>query len=298
MNEQTKQRIEDLVKNNNVMLFMKGNASHPQCGFSSNTVKIMQDLVGDDFQTFNVLEDNEIREGIKEYGNWPTIPQLYIQGELVGGNDIVTEMYNTGEIQELLGLEKPQRVSPTIKISEKAKENILSGIENIGSHVLMLSIDSQFNTRFSIEEPKGYEITSDLGGVKLYMDIATAKRAQGIEIDWVEDLQGAGLVIKNPNAPKEVNQLSVKELKEGIEKGEFKHLYDVRSQMQFEQQSIPGSKRLDKEAMQEIEKLAKDTPLVFICIAGNTSQGACDYYRKLGYTDVNNLVGGLAAWFS
>ena len=299
MNQATKEKIENLVKNNKVVLFMKGNATHPQCGFSSNTVKIIQDLIGDDkFITVNVLADNEIREGIKEYGNWPTIPQLYINGELVGGNDIVTEMYNTGELQELLGLEKPQIIAPTMSISAKAKENILNGIENIGNHVLMLSIDNQFNTRFSIEEPKGYEICSDVDGIKIYMDIGTAKRAQGIEIDWVEDLQGAGLVIKNPNAPKEVNQLSKQELAKGIEQGIYKHLYDVRSEGQFQQQSIPGSKRLDKQAMAEIEKLDKDTPLVFICIAGNTSQGACEYYRKQGYTNVNNLVGGLASWFS
>lgn len=298
MNLQTKQKIENIVNNDKVVLFMKGNPTHPQCGFSSNTVKIVQDLVADSFITVNVLEDNEIREGIKEYGNWPTIPQLYIDGELVGGNDIITEMYNTGELQDLLGVDKPERVSPSITISPKAKENILTGIENIGNHVLMLSIDNQFNTRFSIEEPKGYEISADIDGIKIYMDIGSAKRAQGIEIDWVEDLQGAGLVIKNPNAPSEVNQISKKELKDGIDKGIYKNLYDVRSEMQFNQQSIPDSKRLDKNAMSEIELLDKNTPLVFICIAGNTSQGACEYYRKQGYTNINNLVGGLSSWFS
>ena len=298
MNEQVRNKIENLVNNSNCLLFMKGNPQHPQCGFSSNTVNILKELLGDNFDFFNVLEDQEVREGIKEYGNWPTIPQLYINKELVGGNDIVTEMYNTGELQSMLNLPQPERVAANISISDKAKQNIMSGIKDIGNHVLMLSIDNQFNTRFSIEEPKGYEIVSEVGDIKIYMDIGTAKRANGIEIDWVEDLQGAGLVINNPNQPKEVNQLSKEEFKKGLEKGLYKHIYDVRSEDQFKAQSIPGSKRLDKENMQEIENLDKDTPLVFVCSVGNTSQGACNFYRKKGFSNINNLVGGVANWFS
>lgn len=298
MNQQTQQQIENLVNGNTCVLFMKGTPQHPQCGFSSNTSKILKDLLNEDYAFCNVLEDQNIREGIKEFGNWPTIPQLYINGDLVGGNDIVTEMYNTGELQSLLGLPQPERKAPKISISEKAQSNILSGIENIGSNVLMLSIDGQFNTRFSIEEPKGYEIVSDVNGIKIYMDIGSAKRAEGIEIDWVEDLQGAGLVIKNPNAPAEVKQISKEELAQGIKKGHYTHIYDVRSEDQYLQQNIPGSKRLDKQNMQLIEGLAKDTPLVFVCNVGNSSQGACDFYRKKGFTDVNNLVGGVSQWFN
>ena len=298
MNEQTKYEIESLVTNNTCVLFMKGNPKHPQCGFSSNTVKILNEIIGEDFAYCNVLEDQNIREGIKEYGNWPTIPQLYINKELVGGNDIVTEMYNSGELQTMLGKPVPERKPATITITDKAKENILSGIQDIGSNVLMLSIDSQFNTRFSIEEPKGYELTSEIDEIKIYMDIGTAKRADGIEIDWVEDLQGAGLVIKNPNEPKPVNQISKKELQKGIEEGIYAHIFDVRGEQEFLGNSIPGSKRLDKSNMQEIESLSKDTPIVFVCNVGNTSQGACEFYRKKGYTNVNNLVGGVSAWLN
>lgn len=296
MKKQTKEIIDNLVKNNNCVLFMKGTPENPQCGFSSNTVGILKDLVGKDFVTSNVLEDQEIREGIKEYGNWPTIPQLYIGGELVGGNDIVTEMFNTGELQAMLSLDQPERTPANISISEKAQENIKTGTENMGSNVLKLSIDPQFNTRFSIEEPKNYEIISEIGDIKIYMDIGTAKRANGITIDWVEDLQGAGLVINNPNQPKPVNQLSCDDLKKGIKEKKYQHIYDVRSEVQFKAQSIPGSKRLDKENMQLIEELPKETPLVFVCTSGATSQGACDYFHKKGFTDVSNLVGGVMAY--
>lgn len=298
MNEQTKQAIDNIVNNNNCVLFMKGNPTHPQCGFSSNTVGILKEVLGEDFTFCNVLDDSDIREGIKEYGNWPTIPQVYINKELVGGNDIVTEMYNTGELHTMLGVTKPDRNPATITISDKAAQNIKNGMQDIGSNVLMLTIDGQFNTRFSIEQAKGYELVSEAAGIKIYMDIGTAKKANGMEVDWVEDLQGAGLVIKNPNEPKAVKQISKQELKEAIDKGAIQHIYDVRTDQQFAEQSIPGSKRLDKENMQKIEELTKDTPLVLVCAVGNTSQGACDFYRKKGYTDVSNLVGGIASWFS
>ena len=99
------QRIDDLVKNNEVLLFMKGTASFPMCGFSGRAVQILKacGLEVKDIKTVNVLEDEGIRQGIKEYSNWPTIPQLYLKGEFIGGSDIMMEMYQSGELQQTLG---------------------------------------------------------------------------------------------------------------------------------------------------------------------------------------------------
>lgn len=96
-----KARIEDVLTKNNVVLFMKGSPSFPQCGFSARAVAILKE-VGAKFHHVDVLEDQEIREGIKAYGNWPTIPQLYIKKQLIGGSDILLEMYQAGELQEAL----------------------------------------------------------------------------------------------------------------------------------------------------------------------------------------------------
>ena len=96
------QRIDQLVKGHRVMLFMKGNAQFPMCGFSGRAVQVLKACGVSDLQTFNVLEDEEVRQGIKEYANWPTIPQLYVNGEFVGGSDIMMEMYQSGELQQLL----------------------------------------------------------------------------------------------------------------------------------------------------------------------------------------------------
>ncbi|MBX3658633.1 MAG: Grx4 family monothiol glutaredoxin [Ramlibacter sp.] len=101
----TQQRIDQLVKNSDIVLFMKGNASFPMCGFSGRAIQILK-ACGVDTRavtTVNVLEDPEIRQGIKEYSNWPTIPQLYVKGEFVGGSDIMMEMYENGELQQVLG---------------------------------------------------------------------------------------------------------------------------------------------------------------------------------------------------
>ena len=96
------QRIADLVKGNHVVLFMKGTAQFPQCGFSGRAIQILKDCGVKKLVTVNVLEDEEVRQGIKEFSNWPTIPQLYVGGEFVGGSDIMAEMHESGELKKLL----------------------------------------------------------------------------------------------------------------------------------------------------------------------------------------------------
>ena len=96
------QRISDLVQQNRVVLFMKGTAQFPMCGFSGRAVQILKACGVNDLKTVNVLEDEGIRQGIKDFANWPTIPQLYVNGEFVGGSDILMEMYQAGELQQVL----------------------------------------------------------------------------------------------------------------------------------------------------------------------------------------------------
>jgi monothiol glutaredoxin len=101
MTPELKERIDNLVKQNKILVFMKGNKLMPQCGFSNNVVQILSTL-GVPFETVDVLEDMEIRQGIKEYSEWPTIPQVYIKGEFIGGSDVMIELYQKGELQEML----------------------------------------------------------------------------------------------------------------------------------------------------------------------------------------------------
>ena len=105
MDNATRERIDQLVKTNDILLFMKGSASFPMCGFSGRAVQILKACGVDakNIGTVNVLEDDAIRQGIKDYSNWPTIPQLYVNGEFIGGSDIMMEMYQAGELQQVLG---------------------------------------------------------------------------------------------------------------------------------------------------------------------------------------------------
>ena len=104
MDNSTKETIEKLINSHPIMVFMKGNKLMPQCGFSNNVVQILNSL-GVQFTTFDVLSDYEIREGIKEYSDWPTIPQVYLKGEFLGGSDILIEMYNSGSLKEKIEIE-------------------------------------------------------------------------------------------------------------------------------------------------------------------------------------------------
>ncbi|MBD3880826.1 Grx4 family monothiol glutaredoxin [Phormidium tenue FACHB-886] len=101
MTPEVQQRIDQLVQNSKIMVFMKGTKLMPQCGFSNNVVQILN-VLGVPFETFDVLSDYEIRQGIKEYSNWPTIPQVYVNGEFLGGSDILIELYQKGELQEMV----------------------------------------------------------------------------------------------------------------------------------------------------------------------------------------------------
>ncbi len=97
------EKIDTLIGSSQIFLFMKGNPDAPQCGFSANVIGMLN-ATGVNYKTFDILSDMDIRQGVKDYKNWPTFPQLYVKGELIGGNDVITELYESGELKEELGL--------------------------------------------------------------------------------------------------------------------------------------------------------------------------------------------------
>lgn len=101
MTPETKDRIDQLIQNNKVLVFMKGNKLMPQCGFSNNVVQILN-ILRVDYETVDILQDQELRQGVKEYSDWPTIPQVYINGQFIGGSDIMIELYQNGELQQIV----------------------------------------------------------------------------------------------------------------------------------------------------------------------------------------------------
>ncbi|MCP4048557.1 MAG: Grx4 family monothiol glutaredoxin, partial [Gammaproteobacteria bacterium] len=294
LKDSTREKIEDLIQQNRVVLFMKGTPKAPQCGFSSKTVGLL-DSVLDNYKSVNVLEDQEIREGIKVYGDWPTIPQLYIDGELVGGCDIVSAMFNNCELHEMLGVEAPDRTPPEVTITDAAAEKILEAMEGHEGIGLHFAVDAGWQSQFNLAPAEGHEIKIETNGITMLFDLASAQRAQGAVIDWVETMQGAGLTIHLPQAPEPVKQMSVTELKNGLDNHSV-ILIDVRGSEEQALASLDAAKPMNNETMQLMETLPKDTALAFICHVGNRSQVAAEHFRKQGFTNVNNVVGGIDAW--
>ncbi|MGD8384189.1 MAG: Grx4 family monothiol glutaredoxin [Lysobacterales bacterium] len=294
LNDSTREKIEEILKTDRVVLFMKGTPQAPMCGFSSKTAGLLDTML-ETYSSVDVLEDQEIREGIKAFGNWPTIPQLYIDQELVGGCDIVSDMFNSGELHEMLGLPRPDRTPPEVTVTDKAAEKILAAMAGHDDVALHFSVDAGWQSQFNLAPAQGHEIKVESNGVTLLFDLASAQRARGAVIDWVESMQGEGLAITLPEAPQPVRQMSVTELKERLDNGSV-ILVDVRGKDERELASVDGARGMDEDTMREIESLPKDTALAFICHTGNRSRVAAEHFRKLGFTDVSNVVGGIDAW--
>lgn len=295
LSEELRQRIDSIVGSNRVVLFMKGTREMPQCGFSAATVGILDSLVSE-YTTVNVLDDQAIREGIKQYSSWPTIPQLYISGEFMGGSDVTRQMFNTGALHEALGMPPPDRTPPELYISDEAAEVIRNAVESQPGASVQLSIDGRWQHNFSLGQVEGHEVKAESNGVQIHMDVATAQKAKGLKITMEDTLQGRGLAIENPNAPAPVGQLSAQALKDKLDGGEPLKLFDVREEPERAKASIEGSRQLDEAAISEISAMPKDTQLVFYCHYGQRSQAAAEHFRLQGFTRVYSVVGGIDAW--
>jgi len=290
----TRDRIENLLATNRVVLFMKGTREAPQCGFSAATTDRLNALL-DDYTTVNVLADEEIRQGIKEFGNWPTIPQLYIDRELVGGADIVQSMFDSGELHRVLGVPEPDRTPPTITISDAAVAAIRQALSDADGMKLFLVVDGHFQPQFQLREAGGNEISVVANGLEICFDLASAQRARGASIDWTKTAHGEGLAIHLPMAPAAVKSLDVHALKRRLDAGGIT-VIDVRPPQDRARAPFAHAEVLDADTHARLAALPKDTPLAFLCHHGNSSRGAAEHFREHGFRDVYNVEGGIDAW--
>ena len=295
-NQMLKSRIESLIESDRIVLFMKGTRMQPMCGFSAATIGIL-DSMTPEYTTFNVLEDQGIREGIKAFSEWPTIPQLYIDKEFVGGCDIVKQMFNNGELHEMLGADAPDRTPPEIAVSAAAAAIITNALDANPGNAVHLSIDGRWQHAFNLGPMEGHEIRAESNGVTLLFDVASAQKAKGLSIDVEETVQGTAFKIDNPNAPSPVGRMSPSELAAARrEAGSAPTLVDVRTSDERARALIEGSILLDDEGLKIVSGLPKDKKLVFYCHTGVRSQSAAEHFRAEGFTDVHNLEGGIDAW--
>ena len=295
-NQPLQSRIESLIESDRVVLFMKGTRVQPRCGFSAATVGILDSLVPD-YTTFDVLEDQGMREGIKAFSDWPTIPQLYIDKEFVGGCDIVKQMFNNGELHEMLGVEAPDRTPPEIAVGAAAAAVIANALQANPGSAVHLSIDGRWQHSFNLGPMEGHEVRAESNGVAILFDVASAQKAKGLSIDVEETVQGTAFKIDNPNAPPPVGRMPPAGLAAALrDAATAPTLVDVRTSDERARAVIEGSILLDEEGLKIVSALPKDTKLVFYCHTGVRSQSAAEHFRAEGFTDVHNLEGGIDAW--
>lgn len=294
-----KTKIDQLVASDNVVLFMKGTRSFPQCGFSASVVNILNTMIPK-YTTVNILSDGDVRAGMKEYSDWPTFPQLFIKGEFVGGADIVRQMHESGDLEKKLGdLVAPAKV-PAVTVTPRAATELKAAIESPDSggpgNVIHLTITPGWDHQLDIGAKEASHVTVESAGITVQLDRASAGRAEGVVIDFIEGADGAGFKIDNPNRPATVRQIDAKALKALLDQGKVKAFYDVRTDKEHAVASIAGAKLLDDAAMAEAEGLPKDTPIAFHCHHGTRSRAAAEHFLKQGFTTVYNLSGGIDAW--
>ncbi|MCK9537992.1 Grx4 family monothiol glutaredoxin [Dokdonella sp.] len=294
LSNETRARIEALLAEHRVVLFMKGNRAAPQCGFSAAAAGRLDSLI-DDYATVDVLADEAIRAGIKEFGNWPTIPQLYIDGELVGGADIVQSMTDSGELQQLLGLPPPDRTPPEISVSDAAVAAIRPALEEAGSARLFLVVDGRYQPQFQLREPGAHDIVVEVNGLEIHFDVASAQRARGATIDWTSTPRGMGLAIYLPAAPKAVQAMDVATLKRRLDAGDIT-VIDVRPPGERARAPFAGAQVFEPESHDRLMALPKDTALAFLCHRGVSSRNAAEHFFDHGFTNLWNVEGGIDAW--
>ncbi len=295
MNIDTKNKIESFIQQNSIALFMKGNKYQPECGFSAKVIDVLNQITSD-YETFNILTDPNVREGIKEYSSWPTIPQLYINQEFIGGCDIVLDLYKSGELQKILGLKKATQ-EPNIQVSQEALTAFKNAqAQSNTSDPVRIKITAGFEHELEFDEKNSEDFVIEIDGIEIIIDPYSASKADGLSIGFIEDGLESGFDFHNPNVPNLVKDLEVQELNSWQENNKPFLLIDVRPKSEWDKAHINFAKRLEEFSKSDLEKLSRDQAIIFHCHHGGRSQRMAEKWRLNGFTNVYNLIGGIDAW--
>ena len=289
MTEELKNKLQGMVDSHDIVLFMKGDRNQPQCGFSARVVGVLEELEVD-YQTYNVFSDPDIRSGMKDFSQWPTFPQLYIKQEFVGGCDLVTEMMQNGELPQMLGVSLEEVSPPTIHLSPGIKALFA---ESLAQHEggIHLEVSKNYQYDLFVGPKSNGQIECLVEGIPFYFSRGSAKRANGISLDFKDGDQG-GVLIDNPNEPK-FQDIAVSDLEDWLQTNPNAKVYQIGVGADA---VLPFATVLDGNAHREIESLPKDHPIAFMCMMGVRSQQASKSLVMQGYNNVFNVLGGLNAW--
>ena len=296
LSSELRSQIERTLNQHKVVLFMKGSRNMPRCGFSAQVVSIL-DGYSVEYHAVDVLSDSALREGIKEFGSWPTIPQLYFEGSLIGGSDIIKQLDESGDLLPTLGMKAVELKAPEVRVTDGAIAAIreASSEAEPGQHLRLELKQGGRSIDMYFDKPQPSDFRVEQGGLTLLFDRASARLANGLAIDFVSGPEG-GFKIDNPNLPARVRQMNPAELKAKLDQKMPVYIYDVRGEQERALAQIAGSRLFDARALAELEKLPKDSALVFVCHHGLRSQAAAEQIAQRGFRNVYNLRGGLEAW--
>lgn len=293
LSDDVRAKIHELVRTDTVVLFMKGSRFRPACGFSAGVIEALDSLVPR-YATVDVLADPELREAIKEFSEWPTIPQLYVRGEFVGGADIVREMQASGELARLLGA--PEVAPPKLQVSAAAAAVFREVAAEAGpGEAIRVRVSPRFEHDLAVEALQPGDLEVEVEGVRFVFDRMSAARAGGLRIDYIDRNGEAGFAIDNPNAPPQVRPITARELQSKLAQG-LVRLFDVRTPQEQATAAIAGAPLLTEAVRAEILELDRATPLAFHCHHGVRSQAAAEFFAAQGFVEVYNLRGGIDAW--
>ena len=300
LSTESRERIESLLRGSDVVLFMKGTRVAPQCGFSNQTVDLL-DRYLDHYTTVDVMTDVEIREAMKEFSAWPTFPQLYAGQEFLGGADIIRELQEQGELADALGEGANLVKEVALTITDAAAEALRGAMdENDGSDeelLVRLRVDARFYNDLSLGPRESGDILGESNGLQVAFDATSARRAEGLRIDFVTEGGQTGFNIDCPKAPIGVREMSVKELKDRLDDSEDAILlYDVRTDQEREMAAIPGAEVLDEVSLERLSSMSRETAVAIHCHHGGRSARAAQALVDLGFSEVYNVVGGIDAW--
>ncbi|HVR18039.1 MAG TPA: Grx4 family monothiol glutaredoxin [Polyangiaceae bacterium] len=293
MDQAVETSIRHAIAENPVVLYMKGSRAQPQCGFSATVVQILDGLLPD-YVTVDVLADTSLREGIKEFSSWPTIPQLYVRGEFIGGSDIVAALHESGELGEKLG-ELARPPAPKLTVTAAALAELLAAVEG-SDECIRLDVSPTFEHDLCVGVPDPRDLIVKVGDLRISMPPASARRAEGLVIDVVPTPEGTAFKLSNPNEPARVKRMSATELRARLNRGEDIFLVDVRTPSERAIASIEGSRLLDAALREELEELPRERSIVCQCHSGVRSRALAEGLVAMGFRDVYNLEGGIDAW--
>jgi monothiol glutaredoxin len=298
MNDTLRAQIDDLVTKNKVVLFMKGSRHFPQCGFSATVVQIL-DARGAKYETVNVLSSPEMREGIKEYSSWPTIPQLYVDGKFVGGCDIVRELDSSGELVQVLGGAPAGGATPAapaipkVTISKEAREAILEAQKEAQGDPLRVAVGPRWDYDLVFDAKQPGDVVVEADGLTLVFDRESAARAGELTLEYVA---GQGFRVDSSKAPARVRPMDASELKKLLGEGAKLLLLDVRPEGERALASIPGHTPLSPEVLEQIVESNDGAKVVVYCHHGHRSMNVAQQLVLQGVAEVYNLVGGVEAY--